>query len=279
VKKNIASILLFAALASATKADVMIYPASGNIDARAGTIEFWIRLEAEPDGGKTSFPFFLIGDVERHAPIIRFTYQPIWNAKNYHLFFSTVGMLNGEYAANPYVATVDETMAESKGDYGSTIYPRTPRFHKGDWHHIAITWQGLPQATVAIYCDGALVFRPLELQVPLWARLDDDKFILTASPYHDAWTMDELHISGIARTPEEIKASFERRRAEPDRFTLLLDDFENVEKDDTGALITHPRVITHTPDGIGGREQRRTCLELVDGINGRGLKTLAIYKK
>lgn len=259
----------------------VIYPVPGHLDPGEGTIEFWLRLEVvlDPTGkeGVGYFPIFEVRKEDEQNPRIRFSYQPIWRQEHSHFFFSTLGLVNGAFAANPYVATVEDTQQQTKADYGAYRHPRIPRLKPGDWHHLAITWRGLPQSTVTMYFDGEVAIPSVLLHAPLWNDLDAFSLHLMRNPYRDAHLLDELRISAVVRSQEEIKQAIAAVTARADRHTLLLDHFDEL-REQGDKVQTVPEVFLLGGEATGGVFQRKGIAELVDGKSGKALKLIRHYR-
>jgi len=267
--------------AGTAHADSVIYPVAGHFDAAEGTIEYWQRLDVKPDPsgaeGVGYFIFFQVLKPGEGNPRIRWSYQTVWNTNHFHFFFSSLGLISGSLAANPYVVTAEDTAGPLKGESGTNRYPRIPRLKAGDWHHIAITWKGLPQSTVTAYFDGEVAIPPVLLHAPLWEGMDGFVFQLDSNPYRDAHTLDELRVSSVARTQEEIRQSIAAVRARADRNTLLLEHFEEL-RETGGKWQTVPEVCTLGLDQLGGIIHRTNMVELVEGRSGKGMRFLRHYK-
>ena len=175
------------------------------------------------------------------------------------------------------MCTAEEESGAVKGETGAKPFPRVPRLKAGDWHHIAITWKGLPQSTVTMYFDGRIVIPPSELHAPLWEGMDEFVLQWESNPYRDSHTIDELRISSVARTQEEINQSIAAVRARSDRHTLLLDHLDEL-RDANGKRQTVPEVFTGGYDPQGGIINRTNMVELVEGKSGKGLRFLRHYK-
>jgi len=163
---------------------------------------------------------------------------------------------------SPYVTTVEEGQGTKPDPRGPHIF--IPRIHRGDWHHLALAWtNGLVKTTVSMFLNGKLVIRPSELPGKLWADMEATSFRLMNAPNHDNIAVDELRISDIARSPEQITNAFTRGAFVRDEHTLLLDHFDTLGTNETSAAQI---------SGYGGEQGGKlvnTCYELVDGNSGR----------
>jgi hypothetical protein len=266
------ALLAAAALVRAQEPSVS-YPALGHLDAGEGAIEFWLRFEGEPGDGPgqvTHFTIFNIICPGDPRPRVMFGYQQIWSPKNLHFLFNSWGLINGANVGNGYIATVEETQLTSKADVGGKRYPRTPRLKKGDWHHLALVWQGDPQ-TLAIYIDGELMLRPYALQAPIWEGLYAMALDFVVGPYAASQSIDELRLSSRARTAEEVRQAYQARRAAADKFTTVLDHCDQF-RPVGNRWETVPEVFAVGLDVRGGRIARTNSVELVDGPSGKALQ-------
>lgn len=277
-------LLFLVALLAATpvaRADSVLYPLPGHLDAAEGTLEFWLRLDEKPDPtGKEGVGYYILFQILKPgepSPRVRLSYQPIWRNEHFHFFLSTAGWMNGSLTSNPYVVTTEDTQTLTKGDSGANRVPRIPRLKQGDWHHVAITWKGLPQSTVTMFLDGDVVIPPFLLTVPIWDGLDDFVLQLESNPYRDAHTLDELRISSVARSQAELRESIADGRARADSNTLLLDHMDEI-REAKGKWQTAPEVFTLGYDVQGGVIKNTNMVALVEGKSGKGLRFLRHYK-
>jgi concanavalin A-like lectin/glucanase superfamily protein/FIMAH domain-containing protein/Big-like domain-containing protein len=152
--------------------DLLAYSSAGNFEGGAGTVEFWIKPRWNGDDHTTHF-FFTIGDalwvVKDGADNLRF----ILGSEDSEAF---QGYNLGAWAAN-------------------------------DWHHVAVTWS-VP-GDLKTYVDGVQRIshssgtKDLVLSVPPAMAIGSQNGSLQA----DA-VIDELRISDVARSAEEIARSF-----------------------------------------------------------------------
>lgn len=260
------------------RAAAITYPVTGNLRAEEGTIELWMRLEAEPDAkvpGCHYFPILAVygkGKEGQPNPArATLNYQNIWKPDWFHFFFMSSGKQLGQVSNNPYVTTVEETQTASKLDRTNAPYPRTPRLKKGEWHYLALTWSGDP-LQVSLYLDGRQVILPATLSAGNpWEDLEGGTFCIESYTSHDNLTLDDLRISSVVRSEEEIKAAFAAGGLKADKYTLLLDRFENVaEKEDT-----RPEVFSgDKAAAFGTLESKGRWVEWVEGKTGKGVKIL-----
>ena len=112
---------------------------------------------------------------------------------------------------------------------------------------------------------------------PLFDDVREMRFNLLTFHYQDAHSLDELRISSIARSPEEVQRSVQAGRAVADRYTLLIDHFEQLRQEGDQAWTT-PEVHATGIEPETGLICKRNSVELGDGKNGKGLKFLRWYK-
>ena len=75
-------LLMLAGSLLPARAQELTYPALGILDADQGTIEFWLRLEAEAGEGRaTYFRIFDLLCPGEPGPRAAFSYQHIWSPK------------------------------------------------------------------------------------------------------------------------------------------------------------------------------------------------------
>src|SRR5262245_60630534 len=168
----VAIFYLLSSLLKPCSAQCLSYPLSGNLRPDEGTIEFWLRLEDEPDGsqrrGLHYFPLFQVKFEGEEPPRISFSYQTIMSTNSLHFSFSCSGKMMGKLVGNPYITTAEDTQAITKADQPNNKYPRTPRLHKGEWHYLALTWSGRNETVIALYLDGRQVIRSFKTESSLW---------------------------------------------------------------------------------------------------------------
>ena len=263
---------------------VITYPAAGNIRPDQGTIEMWFRLEAEPDGSQKEARhyfslFWIIVKGDRH-PRVRITYQTIWRPEHFHFWWASTGTIMGSLQRNPYVTSVETAQAVTKADRSGYRYPRTPRLKKGEWHCFAVTWRnGTRQPTIAAYLDGREAIVPRVVPGAWWADMDTTSLRLTNTPHHDNICVDELRISAVARSPQELAASASDGPPTRDIHTLLLDHMDTVRPGSgKGERHTVAEQISGYHGEVGGRVHN-TCYEVVDGKFGKAIRLTARPRK
>ncbi len=149
------------------------YLSSGNIDSKRGTLEFWIKPRWGSDGQ---------GHFALH-------------------YGSGGGMLFGKDGGNTWRMILNR-FGSGGPEAGAGI---ANQFQAGTWHHAAFTWSA---QALKLYVDGQL-----RTQTTLIAPLNnvtDSRLQIGAdgsSSYLDA-VLDELRISDVDRSPEEIANSF-----------------------------------------------------------------------
>jgi hypothetical protein len=148
------------------------YASAGNFRADAGTIEFWVKPLWNGDDGRAHH-FVSLGDQLVLAKD---------GADNLRFFFR-------------------EDDSEAYQAYNLTSW------RMNEWHHIAVTWT-IP-GTMRTYVDAVEVIAHPSSAQDLVAPVPETLTI--GSWFGDGWVnavMDELRISDIARTQEEIAASY-----------------------------------------------------------------------
>jgi uncharacterized repeat protein (TIGR01451 family) len=154
----------------------VFYPSSENIASDQGTLEFWIRPSWSGNDGQDHF-------------VLKFG--------------AAGGMLFGKDAANNLRSIFNR--------YGMGGYPEVGvginigDWQAEEWHHLAFTWDS---SSVKLYIDGSLrAQNPVGFPLPVVSELllqlgaDADHGYLQA-------VVDELRISDLARSAEEIEASY-----------------------------------------------------------------------
>jgi len=230
-------------------------PACNLMDLEEGTIEAWVRFEFEPAHssdlrwrGIASLAFIEIpkGDGERGS-------------------FLHVGW--GQTSATRHGKTRRQTLCRvAFVKEGKQVpHPATvdvTAIGKGQWHHVAVTWsQG---RHVRVYLDGKDA-GGRELAWPATCDVSSSARLVIGWPryIHDnAITVDEIRISSVARKPGDL--GVHGVPLEPDPFTLLLENFEQVTEAE-GERTTKPYRIDGdaTPLPIVGGA-------VVQGKHGRG---------
>jgi hypothetical protein len=125
--------------------------------------------------------------------------------------------------------------------------------------------------------DGKAASWPVRMKVPPFDDLRELQFNLLTFHYQDAHTLDELRISSIARGPEELQQSMQAGRAVADRFTLLVDRFEQLRQEGEQSWTT-PEVHASGLEAETGVIRKPNSVEMTDGKSGKALKFLRWYK-
>lgn len=261
---------------------MVTYAAAGNLKAEEGTLELWFRLEAEPDGsqkeGRHYFPLVqLVTEQELEKPSekgigFRVCYQSIWKPDWFHFWFQSSGKTMGKITGNPYITSAEDTQTSLKGDRPGKPYPRIPRLKPGDWHHLALIWSGSP-TEMSLFLDGKPCIPSTALPGGSpFEEADSSKISFLAYNYHDNLTVDDLRVSSVARTEKELAAVFAEGATKADKFTLLLDRFENVAEGQD----SRPDLMSATDDASKRGEIEWRYIQVVPGKTGKGLKILKI---
>lgn len=251
-------------LAVTVSAPALAQPAAGSIelpgqglfDFTEGTVEAWVQLDFDPrgwreDGGvwqwrgrwftfevpetETDLGALMVSEfgLKNHGRLGRIEPGCNWR---------TAFVVDGQKVPHP-------------------LLPVCTELEPGQWHHFAVTWHD--GRLVRAYIDGELA---QEMQFPyaIARPVPAGSRIIIGHPGGVGFNrpvVDEVRISSVARSPEELGAH--RVPLEPDPHTLLLLDFEEA----VGGMV-RPAVMVRA-DGPaefaieGGR--------IVEGKAGRGL--------
>jgi hypothetical protein len=278
-----AIVVLAVAFATSLHAqEVVTYRAFGHLDPGDGTIEFWLRLEVDavkPDGTEVMPYYWLFnltrpGDPGQHAG---FSYSRGGAPNHYALICAGYGSVDGKPVENPAISSLEDTVEVAKADRTGTRYPRIPRLKAGEWHHLALTWSGGALPLFNLYVDGKPAAWPVRMKAPPFGDLRELRFNLQANSYQDSHSIDDLRISSIARSAEEIQQSAQAGRSVADRYTILLDRFEQFRHEGDRHWTT-PEVHATGLESETGLILRRDCVELVEGKSGKALRFLKWYK-
>ncbi len=151
------------------------FPSAGNINSTEGTLEFWIKPRWNGNDGE--------GYVVLRFGVGGGMYFAKDGANNWRSIFNRFGV------GSPEVGVAFNVSA----------------WQAGQWHHAAFTWKS---DLLKLYVDGLLLN---EYQVPVPLNfVNESTFQLGAdfSSYYLDAVIDELGISDIARSTEEIQDSF-----------------------------------------------------------------------
>lgn len=154
----------------------LFYPSAGNINSTNGTIEFWIKPR-------------WAGDNHVDNLFLRFGF--------------TGGMLLMKTGANDLFAMFNRWGAEEHPEV--TVWQPVGDWPSNDWRHVALTWCN---DMISLYVNGVL-----KMQVaPGFAlpHVTDADFRIGAADFGESAdaVFDELRISSVVRTPEEILGDF-----------------------------------------------------------------------
>ncbi|MDD3926454.1 MAG: hypothetical protein PHT33_07335 [bacterium] len=225
--------VLFALLTTVASAEVkyspVIYPLTGNLKQDEGTIEVWVRPEMDlsaPVRNFYNFSVFRIALGERAWGDMG-AFSLFWRPKE-GLF--TVGSVKGQEPLKNV----------------PSCWPKKMSWEKDTWHHVAFTWKG---QDMAIYSDGEIVDRKT-VSGPLPFA---DKGFLVMGFGESMLTLDDLCVSSLARSPEDIKKRFSQELKSDDH-TLFIDLMDGPEA------------------APGGRTINKTLNRFVDGKYGKGIR-------
>lgn len=177
------------------------YPALGNLQLDEGTVEVYIQAHFntdQPNSFSTSIgPFFII-------TIARST-------ENAVLFYVTKAR---KIAMVGYFAPVNHSYVNSspKGKPGLT-------WKDGEHHVVAFTWKGDRRQVIIDGVPG----EETKVEGPL--PIDLNQATLQVGGGASLFAVDELRISSVVRSLEELKAAV-NVAPQADMFTLLLDHFD-----------------------------------------------------
>jgi uncharacterized protein (TIGR03437 family) len=155
--------------------DILRYAFAGNFNMPEGTIEFWVK--------------------------------PRWSGNdNQHRAFFSAGpnsfsndlILHKDGASNFRFVIGSEN---SEANQGYSFH----EWNANEWHHIAVTWT-VPGRMIT-YIDGVERINHPSISADTLSPLPDDLYIGTRNSSEQAnCVIDELRISNVARTPQEIEA-------------------------------------------------------------------------
>lgn len=218
----------------------LTYAANGNIQLERGTLELWVA----PTFGY-SYEHGLVRSLVTLDLPGKGTIRLFWHQNDRRLHFR--------------IQEGTKTVGEVAGpaDWG-----------KGEWHHIAVSWGD----ALRLYLDGQLkdeVAHKGTLNAPL------DNTLLVFGGALCGYIMDEIRISWIARSAEEIATAAEGKAPHSleDMHTLLLDHLDNtydpgnIEHLDSLGTFTRPVIAGRRPGGQAGRD----LVRYTNGWTGSGL--------
>lgn len=175
----------------------LTYPAEGHFNVEEGTLELWVKPSFDPNV-----------PVEADAP----------GRGRYNRDLFAVQLPNGDTIM--WYWNIDDRGMRFFVRQGQT-YPilvsSREEWKTGEWHHIALTWGD----AIRIYNDGQLrAERPYRGTLPVDVK--GAKLVFGGGQCEFA--IDEVRISAVARSAEEIAASaMAQGELEADEQTLLLD--------------------------------------------------------
>ena len=155
--------------------NVLTYPSAGNIDASEGTVEFWIK--------------------------------PAWNGSD----FSTINIFSWGVAGGLLLKKDPSTLGFSLNLFNAggqpeiRAWPNISNWQANQWRHVACTWSN-SNKKAKVYIDGQLKSETaFAMTLPAIAnatfRIGG---FTTAGPGDNIGAIDELRVSGVARTAQEI---------------------------------------------------------------------------
>jgi len=136
-----------------------IIPASDIFQASEGTVCLWMKFQADhPVGDHVIFHtddsrYILYVDTYYSQGAARTIVRIAARAGGNQRFVDS-GFQRGNFPEASIIVDNDGTLQ----DYGKNTpwYSPAP-FPAGEWHHVAMTWQGYPEGTVRIYLDAVLM--------------------------------------------------------------------------------------------------------------------------
>jgi hypothetical protein len=158
------------------------FPSAGNISSTEGTLEFWIKPRWNGNDGQ--------GYVVLRFGVGGGMYFAKDGANNWRSIFNRFGV------GSPEVGVAFNVSA----------------WQAGQWHHAAFTWRS---EALKLYVDGQLLSQS-QVTIPLNV-VNEPTFQLGAdfTTYYLDAVVDELRISDIERSEQEIVASFLAGQADP----------------------------------------------------------------
>jgi hypothetical protein len=123
---------------------------------------------------------------------------------------------------------------------------------RDEWHHIAVTWEGGRRMTV--YLDNRKAGAERDFPTSIERDIPESAQIIIGSPddqQPNGLTIDEFRLSSVARPREEL--GVQQTPLRPDPFTMLLENFENVQPANGNAKYTA------TPTVIAFESAPKTC--------------------
>lgn len=239
------AVFALACLSCQADTGTLTYPSAGNLDMREGTLEMWI-----------SVPF----DVQDYLPSDE-TYQGLL----------AIARIEGEHGTMSLGYCAGAMMRPGAGLFAS-LGSDIVEIHSfsagqflpapGEWHHIAVSWSG---RRARYYVDGELRGERVTL-APLaqaFGSVGVEPLLIG-----DRWgrngrmAIDELRVSAVERTPEELGW---HGPLAVDPYTRILDRFDRPTPLD-GATPTSPDVIFLGEGGLPSRQCR-----FVEGKFGQAL--------
>lgn len=176
----------------------VIYPAAGNIRAEAGTIEFWFRLDTSAMVG-CYFGLFRLVYPSEPSSILDFSYNDHLGTVVFRV--AGAGKLYGVPVGSTYLSSALFGMQLKT----SQPYPRHRSLDAREWHYTALCWEGPWPEKFHVYLDGKLIIPAGKMRGLVWHDLKQGRI---QGPY-GVLTVDELRISSICRTKEEISRYYE----------------------------------------------------------------------
>jgi len=230
------------------------YPAVGNLNLAAGTLEMWVRVRFDPQ-----------------APVTNYASRGSLNR-------DLLKITSGDQTLGFYWNIDDRGMRVylQQGSSYPFVVGAPSEWREGEWHHLALSWGEELRA----YVDGQLTIR-----CP-WRGLVAGPLEQTTVEFGGAapgFEVDEIHIADVQREPQGMN-----RPLAADEHTLLLDPLDRLEK--AGRFLkTVPE--RGTPGEVSGRGElvtghsgqalalaRGEPMLLLDYLKQLGVRTIVFHE-
>lgn len=192
--------LLLAAVASAQDKPLTI-PAAGLANMEQGTLEFWLKSAATVDNPKGWGQIVVLDYGTDKPSSMALSMMPMNGKVNMRIGFQ----IDGQELKWPF-------------------YVEVPGFAPKKWVHVAVTWTG--GNNVSVYFDGKVVMPNVGVEGSFNKPLTPKATLSLGLPYPTRMAIDDLRISSVARTPEQLGFAVIPLKA--DDKTLFLLNFENM---------------------------------------------------
>lgn len=228
------------------------YPAVGKAKVEEGTCEGWFKIGYLP-GRKVDITFF--------SPMT---------------FFCVGGGRNIKFAVqavNRYTKSLDRHTSQvwasgiiTGRGFGIDI-TAISNWQTDTWHYVAFTWKmDGEKYDNKLYIDGKEVARQVTAPNASAVITPQDVLRVGATYFNSSYgTVDEIKVSTVARSAEEIAKSFSAGFTR-DRFTSILDKFESLKAvgkvSETSSVEGVNGIVAGTFKEVAGRKQGSKALQL-----------------